>query len=144
MNPAKQRYLAYWKQLKLFVEDRGLDWKFSSFAGDSEWVVRIGSPKQKICLSLNAPDGRNPRPTISAGFWIPDSRADFARLKARRVEIESAMGQPLQWDSRPGRKSAWVRVAVNRDLADEKDWPASFEWFAEYAGRIRDVCHKSL
>jgi hypothetical protein len=144
MTPSKQIYLAYWKQLKFFVDEQGLDWKFSSFEGESQAVVKIGSPKHKICLSLNASDGRNARPSISAAFWIPDSHESFAWLKAKRVGIEAEMGQPLQWDCKPGRKSCWIRVTANMDLSQEKDWPASFEWFALNAGKIRDVCHRGL
>jgi hypothetical protein len=144
MNPSKQIYLAYWRQLKLFVDEQGLDWTFSSFEGESQSVVKIGSPKHKVCLSLNPPDGRNPRPAISAAFWIPDSHESFARLKAKRVAIEAEMGQPLQWDSKYGRKSCWVRVTANMDLSNEKDWPASFEWFAVNAGKIRDACARGL
>lgn len=144
MTQSKQIYLAYWKQLKLFIDERGLDWKFSSLEGESEAVVKIGSPKYKICLSLIGADSKNPRPLIAAGFWIPDSKEAFAMLKAKRVEIEAEMGKSLVWDSRPGRKSSWVRVTVGMDLSNEKDWPASFEWFAGNAGKIRDVCHRHL
>lgn len=144
MATSKQMYLAYWKQLKLFIEDRGLDWKFRSLEGESEEVVKIGSPKHKITLSLMGTDSKNPRPCIAAGFWIPDSREAFALLKSKRAELETEMGQSLVWDSKPGRKSCWVWVRVAMDLSDEKDWPASFEWFAENAGKIRDACDKVL
>ena len=144
MIQTKQIYYVYWKQLKLFVEDLGLDWKFYSLEGESEAVVKIGSPKHKICLALVGADSRNPRPFISAGFWIPDSKEAFAALKARRAEIEAEMGKPLVWDSKFGRKSSWVRITTVMDLSNEKNWPASFEWFAENAGRIRDVCQRCL
>jgi hypothetical protein len=144
MDPSKKIYLAYWRQLKLFVEEQGLDWTFSSFEGESEAIVKVGSPKHRIGLSLIGADSKNPRPLISAGFWIPDSREAFALLKAKRAEIEAEMGKSLVWDSKPGRKSCWVRVTVGLDLSNEKNWPASFEWFAENAGKIRDVCDKAL
>ena len=81
MAHTKQIYLAYWKQLKLFIDERGLDWKFRSLEGESEVVVKIGSPKYKICLSLLGADSKNPRPCIAAGFWIPDSKEAFSILK---------------------------------------------------------------
>ena len=144
MTKAKQNYLEYWRRLKLFVAEMGLDWRFYSFEGESEAIVKVGSPKYKICLSLIGADSKNPRPLLSAGFWIPDSKEAFAMLKAKRAEIETEMGKSLVWDSKPGRKSCWIRVTVGMDLSDEKSWPASFEWFAENAGKIRDVCHRQL
>ena len=89
-------------------------------------------------------DSRSPRTSIVAGFWIPDSREAFALLKSKRVEIEAEMGKCLVWDSKPGRKSSWVRITAHMDIAQEKNWPASFEWFAENAQKIRDVCDRSL
>jgi len=133
-------YETYWRELKFFVDELGLDWVFSSFEDESQAVVRIGAPKYKICLSLLDPHSRN----ISAGFWIPDSREDFAKLKAQQSRIEAEMGKQLVWDSKPGRKSSWIRITAAMDIAQEANWPASFEWFAMNAGKIRDVCHKYL
>jgi len=144
MYKSKQIYLEYWKQLKQYVDEQGLDWKFYSFEGESETVVKIGSPRYKICLALIAADSKHPRPLISAGFWIPDSREAFLLLRSQRTQIETAMGKPLVWDSQPGRKSSWVRITTVMDLSDEKSWPASFAWFAENAEKIRDVCHRHL
>ncbi len=144
MKASKQIYLTYWKQLKLFIDERGLDWRFYSFEGESETVVKIGSPHHKICLSLIGTDSKHPRPFISASFWIPDSKEAFATLQAKRVEIEAEMGKALIWDSRPGRKSCWIRMMMAMDLSQEKNWPVSFEWFAENAGKLRDVCHRHL
>ncbi|NTV29248.1 MAG: DUF4268 domain-containing protein [Candidatus Omnitrophica bacterium] len=143
MSRAKQVYLNYWKQLKFFVDELGLDWTFSSFEAESQIVVKIGAPKHKICLSLQGPDGKGVR-SISAGFWIPDSRETFARLQARSKELAAEIGQPLWWDSRPGRKSCWIWVTVSMDLSQEKNWPASFEWFAKNATRLRDVVQQHL
>ena len=140
MKHAKQFYLAYWKQLKFFVDEQGLDWTFSSFEGESQAVVRIGSPKRKICLSLLDPGSGH----ISAGFWIPDSPEEFALLKAGQAGIEAEMGKPLVWDSKPLRKSSWVRITAAIDLSHEGNWPESFEWFARNAQKIRDVCQRHL
>jgi hypothetical protein len=140
----KQIYLAYWKQLKLFVDEQGLDWEFSSFRPESEAVVKVGSPGYKVALSLIGADSKHPRKAVSASFWIPDSREAFVMLKSKRMAIEAEMGQPLVWDSQHGRKSCWIRIVANLDLADEKNWPASFEWFALNAGKLRDVCHRHL
>jgi hypothetical protein len=144
MATTKQIYLEYWKQLKFFIDEQGLDWKFYSLEGESEAVVKIGSPKYKICLSLLGADSKNPKPLIAAGFWIPDSKEDFAKLKGQRGQMEAEMEKALVWDIRPGRKSSWIRITGGMDLSDEKNWPASFEWFAENATRIRDVCHDHL
>ncbi|MBF0485396.1 MAG: DUF4268 domain-containing protein [Candidatus Omnitrophica bacterium] len=144
MAQLKQIYLAYWRQLKFFVDEQGLDWKFSSFEGEGEAVVKIGDPKRKICLSLNGSDGKKPQPVLSAGFWIPDSREEYMTLKAKRAQIEAEMGKSLVWDMRPGRKSSWVWITIGMDLSNEKNWPSSFEWFAQNAQKIRDVCQRHL
>ena len=95
MNPLKQIYLNYWKQLKLFVDGRDLNWGFYSLEGEAEAIVKIGTPHHKICLSLSGPDSKNPRRSISASFWIPDSKETFAMLQSKRVAIESEMGKSL-------------------------------------------------
>ncbi|MBF0569424.1 MAG: DUF4268 domain-containing protein [Candidatus Omnitrophica bacterium] len=144
MRSSKQTYLAYWKQLKLFIDESGLAWRFYSFEGEAEAVVKIGTPHHKICLSLVGADSRNPRPSIAASFWIPDSREDFELLRGKRAEIEVEAGKPLVWDCKHGRKSCWIRLMTAMDLSQEKNWPASFEWFAENAQKLRDVCHRHL
>jgi hypothetical protein len=144
MKNTRQIYKTYWKQLKLFIDDRGQDWTFPSFEGESEMVVKIGMPKLKVCLALIGADAKNPKNLIAAGFWLPDSKDSFDHLKANRMQIESKMGKLLEWDNIPGRKSSWVRVKTVMDLSNEKNWPSSFEWFAQNAEKIRDVCYNCL
>lgn len=144
MVQKKKIYLMYWKQLKFFINEKGLDWVFSSFEEAEEAVIKIGSPKYKICLSLIGVDSRNPRRSIAASFWIPDSKEMYPQLKVKRPEIEAEMGRSLFWDSKVGRKSSWIRTSTSIDLANEKNWPASFEWFAENAQMIRDACARHL
>ena len=142
MAHTKQIYMSYWKQLKAFIDDRGLDWTFPSFDGVNETVVKIGTPKYKVCLTLIGADARHPKNMIAAGFWIPDSKETYDLLKAHRMPIEADMGKRLEWDSLPGRKSCWVRVSVVMDLSNIKNWPVSFEWFAQNAEKLRDTCVK--
>jgi hypothetical protein len=144
MKKAKQTYLEYWKQLKLLVDDMGLDWTFASFEGESLIVVRIGSPKYKICLGLNGANSKAPHYSLSAGFWIPDAKEAYTVLRSRSSLVEAEMGKALIWDMKPGRKSCWIWITVGMDISSEKSWPASFEWFADKAQKIRDVCHHQL
>lgn len=140
----KDLYFSYWKDLKAHIDENGLDWVFSSFEADSEAVVRIGAPKCKVTLSLAGGTMRSPVSRVAAGFWIPDSREDFDILKASRARIEAAMGKALEWDMRPGRKSAWVRVAASLDIARPADRAGSLVWFAEKATQLRDICYGCL
>ena len=144
MANLKQTYLAYWKQLKFYIDELGLNWTFSSFEGENQIVIKVGSPKYKITLCLNGANNKCPHYSLSAGFWIPDSKEAFTLLKSRGDKLEAEMGKSLMWDMKPGRKSCWIWIAVGMDISNEKNWPASFEWFADKAQKIRDVCHQQL
>ena len=144
MAQSKQNNLAYWKQLKFYVDEQNLDWTFTSLGGDALAVVGIGSPEHRMHLSLNDMYSKNARTVIAAGFWIPDSKEAFSYLKDKRGLIEAEMGKALVWDSKPGRKSSWIWVKTNFDLSHQKNWPASIEWFAVNATKLRDVCWKGL
>lgn len=144
MAQSKQSNLAYWKQLKFFVDEQSLDWTFTSLEGEVTAVVGIGSPEHRMTLSLNDQYNKDMRTAIAAGFWIPDSKEAFSYLKDQRGLIEAEMGKALVWDSKSGRKSSWIWVKTNIDLAHEKNWPVSFEWFALNATRLRDVCYQRL
>ena len=144
MKNLKNTYLSYWKQLKFFVDEKRLDWVFSSLEGEPLAVVRIGAPKYKISLALNGANTKSPHYSLSAGFWIPDSKEAFELLRSRSALVEADMGKSLVWDMKHGRKSCWIWITVGMDITHEKTWPASFEWFADKAQKIRDVCHHHL
>lgn len=147
MPTTKQIYLSYWKQLKDYIQDQGLDWKFPSFEGTPEMVVKIGGlhDKHKVTLTLVGPTEKYKQPSISAGFWIPDSKETFDFLKSKREEIEKELGtKSIIWDERHGRKSRWVTLRIAMDLSKEENWPVSFQWFAENAEKICAACLRHL
>jgi hypothetical protein len=144
MPVSKDFYLSYWKQLKRFITDEGLDWDFASFDPKGELIVRIGKPKFKMILSIMGGIVKNPLPFIAVSFYIHDSREAFILLRTKRERIEDEIGKGMEWESHPSRKHCSVRLKENIDVSDEKNWEASFEWFAENAQKLRDVCHHYL
>lgn len=144
MSGHKQFYLSYWKQLKLFINEQGIDWDFASFEPRGELTVRVGKPKFKIILSIMGCELKKPLPFIGASFYIHDYKEVFFLLRRKRESIEEEMGKALEWETHPARKHCSIRVKEGIDLTKEDNWPDSFVWFAQNVEKLRDVCYRFL
>lgn len=76
-------------------------------------------------------------------FSSPDARINsgrFEALRAMKDEFERALGQVAEWDDKPGRKAAAIRVtSAFDDVADVDLWPAMLDWVLDQHGRFRQA-----
>lgn len=76
-------------------------------------------------------------------FSSPDTSINSARfeaLRARKDEFERALGQIAEWDDKPGKKAAAIRVTSHfDDVADVDLWPAMLDWVLDQHERFRQA-----
>jgi hypothetical protein len=98
-------------------------------AGSSSWsTIRLGSSDVSMCMDLTPK-----HKTIGVTTWIKgaDKEGWYAHFKDARAQIEAAIGHELKWNPLPGKKSAWVSLAVDIDPKHEPNREQVKQWFCK-------------
>lgn len=76
-------------------------------------------------------------------FESPDAEANTSRflsLRERKLPMEEAYGQPLEWQELPGRKATRLADYLpDADVSNEEDWATYLAWMLDRQTRLRNA-----
>jgi hypothetical protein len=68
------------------------------------------------------------------------AKSNFRKLRDMRSEIETELGDQLEWEELPHRKESRIGLKqVDTDPLDRDDWPRQHEWLVEKLELMRRV-----
>lgn len=73
-----------------------------------------------------------------------DNKALFDILAAQKTALESAFGQPFNWQRLDGKKSSRISVAQDFDGYNPDNWPAMTQWLVKNMSRFEQVVKQPL
>jgi hypothetical protein len=65
-------------------------------------------------------------------------------LLNRKAEIETTLGENLEWMELPGKKASRLRILKEGTLDDETKWEENFDWFLSMAEKFHRVLPKFI
>jgi len=84
-----------------------------------------------------AVDTRKKRLTVGLSCYGSQAKANFRLLEQQKQDIESEIGQALEWLVLSKRKESKIILRLrDADLLDKQDWPRQHQWLAETLGRF--------
>lgn len=89
----------------------------------------IGRSDMKLAAVVNSLENR-----IGVELYISNDNAkeQFRQLEQKKLEIEQAIGSPLDWQALPGKKAARIVIyKYDEDPSDESKWPRQHKWMME-------------
>ena len=121
-------YRDYWSELRKHLAATGnsINLPEPNPPGRSRAFLSMGASGFRLDAVLNSQSKR-----IGVEFNIrpQDPLAFFQMLKDQQEDIESEIGESLEWDDAPGQKAK--KICLYKDLTDptdKNDWPNQFEW----------------
>lgn len=73
-----------------------------------------------------------------------DNKALFDILTEQRAALETAFGQPFNWQRLDGKKSSRISVAQDFDGYNPDSWPAMTQWLVDNMSRFEQVVKQPL
>lgn len=73
-----------------------------------------------------------------------DNKALFDILAEQRAALETAFGQPFNWQRLDGKKSSRISVAQSFDGYNPDSWPAMSQWLVDKMSRFEQVIKQPL
>ncbi len=137
LTDTKASHLRFWTALRKHILERGGPIRPKKPAPRHWSTYSVGRTGFSLAATINTRGRRLGAELFIAG---DDAKAFFHLLREQREEIEGALGETLDWQELPERKSS--RIAVYKehcDSTDEADWPNQHAWIAENLERLNTV-----
>lgn len=130
LTPAKALQLDYWtsfseyliKNSKVIKPQKPLPQHWTNFA-----IGRSG-----VCLSalVNTTE-KDKRITVALSLNDGDAKSRFETLISQKDEIQTEIGEELEWRENPGKKESGIWLKNPVDPSDKSQWPVQHRWLKE-------------
>jgi len=131
-------YREFWELVLERIRDKHPDWTRARTAAGNWCDTPTGISGVVISMAWNEGVLREQIYMNSTDAQLNAAR--FATLEANKTTIESAMGEPLQWDPMPGRKAARTYLVSSfTNIDDRSVWPQAADWLISKQGKLRSA-----
>lgn len=137
LSETKLQQQRYWAALGEFIERNNYGIRPQKPLPQHWTNFSIGRSGMHLAATVNSVDER-----IGVELYLSNGHAkeQFKQLEQSKPQVEAAVGEKLEWQELPGRKSA--RIALykqNVDPGNEGDWVNQHEWLAGKIGKFNEV-----
>lgn len=142
-TPLEELYANFWSQL--LDQLRQIQPGWSNATGPSASWVPL--PARSSAVHYTLVFGANKTARVELYHQPrPGESSDelFKALHERRETIESAVGQPLDWDPMPDKKAMRISISRAGDVTEESSHPELTAWFIDTAVRFRSAFQPHL
>ena len=84
----------------------------------------MGSSDAHISLTVRSREN-----LLGVEIYIPDNKELYAYLETHKDQIESELGEELEWMALPTKKACRIRVSSPGGFGNEEKWNDDFTWF---------------
>lgn len=138
LTETKKLNLEYWRALADYLDEHGERVTPRSPSPRNYSDFAVGRSGCNLSAVVNTQE-----PFVQVHLWISgteEAEAIFRLLEEERRAIEDEIGESLDWQARPSKKSFVVAYQWEADPADRDDWPAQHERLTE----LLDAFHRAF
>lgn len=135
-SPRATSYQAFWGRFLERVQARHPDWTNSRRPPLDNWIT-LPTGRSGVLLGVSL-GRRGLCSELNLGHTDAELNAAwFARLEARKTDLEAAYGSPLSWEPLPDRKSAKIADYHDGSIDQTHAWDTYIDWFFDSLIRWR-------
>jgi len=134
LTETMKNYVEYWTQFVNYVNEKG------SF-------IKTRKPQPTYFMSMalgrtgfNLTAGRDyTAVAVEVTIGTKEFNEHFSALLQDKAEIESEIGEELEWNPREGKQYSSIGLRRNCNPDNKDDWPAQHTWFLEKLEKLHRV-----
>lgn len=132
----RQLQLELWTALRPMLAETGKFPRLQSPRAQYWYNVALGRTNVYLSLSANLSEGR-----LGVRLMLVGERGGraLAALDPERAEIETLIGEALEWNPSPEKKEKSIRVSRPMRLVDRGTWPEALNWLRDKTVAFRDA-----
>ncbi len=129
LSEVKLQQQAFFERVRKYGEEHAKHIRGWQTPQPQHWYnIRVGSSRAHIAFTLNSL-----RKQVSVELYISNDKELFARLLAKRDDIEAKLGQALDWRELPGKKASRIIVTRDGNFLDERQSEMLVIWLVATA-----------
>lgn len=136
ISEAKLRQLQYWSLFHDYIEENGSQIKLPGPKAQHCMDIRIGTAYTPIRAWVY----KNECIGVTLNIGHKNARNFFNLLRNQQDEIESLIGEPLEWEEKPNQKDSRITLRKeDTDPTNETDWRNQHKWLASKVELFHDI-----
>lgn len=138
VSDLKLQQRAFWEKFRDYGEQNSKNVRSWQKPHPQHWYdISVGTAKAHLSATVNT----NSK-LIGFELYITDNKELFHKLHAKKDEIESRLGQSLEWNELPGKKASRIQCSRSGDVLNEEEVPELIEWLLQTADAFSKVLPK--
>lgn len=139
LTDTKLLQFEYWTKFKEYASDRNTRLKLRKAYPQHWYEISIGSAKCYMMLTVNTREN-----LIGCEIWIPESKELFHELLSHKDDIESELGETLDWMELPDRKASRIKISQMANINEVHNWENWFNWMLNQAEKFHNLFGKYI
>ena len=133
------KQLEFWTAFKEYAQQHS-KLRFQKPQPQNWMVLGIGyGGDAYVSLTLSSREGG-----LGVELYIPDNKALFEKLLARKGEIDQELGETANFMALPDKKASRIKTTMAGEFTDKNHWDDYFRWLLSEAGKFASVFAKHL
>ncbi len=129
--------LNYWTEFSDYVFQAGeFPRRFNKRKPSTDHWYSVGSGNSEYHYSFLL---NTVRDVIAVECHIHNNKELFEQFYSEKKEIESIIGEELDWRKLPDKKASRILIEKNVDLKNKSDWKNQFDWMRELGIKFYDA-----
>jgi hypothetical protein len=140
LTDTRLKQLEFWTAFRDYAQQQHTKLRFQK-PQPSNWIVLgLGyGGEAYLSLTLSSREGG-----LGVELYIPDNKALFEQLLARRADIEQDLGETANFMALPGKKASRIKTTMPGEFTDKDYWDSYFKWLLSEADKFASVFPKHL
>ena len=122
----------YWEQLIEYAKRNPNSRNFGRKARPQHWYnISFGTSRAGISLRLNTQTKQ-----LGCKIYIPKDKELYDAFHDKKDEIESEIGEKLDWRRRDNNPQSYVEITTDGDVTNKDSWNELNEWFLDISNKF--------
>jgi hypothetical protein len=139
LTEGRLKRLEFWNAFRDCAQQHHTKLRFQKPQSQNWMVLGIGYKDAYVSLTLSSREG-----DLGVELYIPDNKALFEQLLARKAEIEQDLGEAANFMALPDKKASRIKTTMAGEFTDKNHWDDYFKWLLSEAEKFASVFQKHL
>lgn len=140
LTETRLKQLEFWTAFRDYTQQQHTKLRFQKPQPSNWTVLSLGyGGEAYVSLTLSSREGG-----LGVELYIPDNKALFEQLLARKADIEQDLGETANFMALPGKKASRIKTTMPGEFTDRDHWDSYFKWLLSEADKFALVFRKHL
>jgi len=137
LTDTKIKQMEFWNAFKEYIKKQNSKVRLQKIY-PQHWVnTSIGNRYAGIAITINSREN-----LLGVEIYISNNKDLYHNFEEHKEEIESDLGEKLEWMELPNKKASRIKISAPGDFKNQDNWEGYFEWLLQMTEKFQKVFPK--